>query len=359
LPVGEAVEPGPARSPDERALFGRWVTIEPVSEARHGGDLWQSFAHSDRGGRLWTYMAYGPFASEAVFASGWPSRRPRAIRGSTPSCHATRASGRQGRRHGGADAYHAGPPGDRDRQHLVCAPILQQTREATDALFVLMGHALDELGYRRLEWKCDSLNAPSRRAALRLGFTFEGIFRQHMIIKNRNRDTAWYAILDKEWPALRTAYQAWLNDDNFDSEGRQRKPLAAFMAHGPSAQTSAPAQARCGPAGAVISSGRIFARGFANMAVDQDTVRRIARLARIRIPEEDVAVYEAELNNILRWIEQLNALDVAGVEPLTSVVEMNLKQRDDIVTDGDCADDILANAPAAQDHYFVVPKVVE
>jgi aspartyl-tRNA(Asn)/glutamyl-tRNA(Gln) amidotransferase subunit C len=95
------------------------------------------------------------------------------------------------------------------------------------------------------------------------------------------------------------------------------------------------------------------------MAVDQDTVRRIARLARIRIPEEDVAVYEAELNNILRWIEQLNALDVSGVEPLTSVVEMNLKQRDDIVTDGECADDILANAPAAQDHYFVVPKVVE
>ena len=95
------------------------------------------------------------------------------------------------------------------------------------------------------------------------------------------------------------------------------------------------------------------------MAVDQDTVRRIARLARIRIPEEDVAVYEAELNKILHWIEQLNAVDVSGVEPLTSVVQMQMKQRDDTVTDGDCPDDILANAPAAQDHYFVVPKVVE
>lgn len=95
------------------------------------------------------------------------------------------------------------------------------------------------------------------------------------------------------------------------------------------------------------------------MAVDQATVRRIARLARIRLSEEDVAVYEAELNNILHWIEQLNALDVSGVEPLTSVVEMDMKQRDDIVTDGEIPDDILANAPAAQDYYFVVPKVVE
>ena len=95
------------------------------------------------------------------------------------------------------------------------------------------------------------------------------------------------------------------------------------------------------------------------MPVDQDTVRRIAKLARIRLSEEDVPVYEAELNNILHWIEQLNALDVSGVEPLTSVVEMAMKQRDDNVTDGEIPDDILANAPAAQDYYFVVPKVVE
>jgi aspartyl-tRNA(Asn)/glutamyl-tRNA(Gln) amidotransferase subunit C len=95
------------------------------------------------------------------------------------------------------------------------------------------------------------------------------------------------------------------------------------------------------------------------MAVDQDTVRRIARLARIKLSEEDVPVYEAELNDILHWIEQLSAVDVSGVEPLTSVVEMRMKQRDDVVTDGECPDDILANSPAAQDHYFVVPKVVE
>ena len=95
------------------------------------------------------------------------------------------------------------------------------------------------------------------------------------------------------------------------------------------------------------------------MAVDQDTVRRIARLARIRIAEEDVPVYEAELNHILHWIEQLNEIDVSGIEPLTSVVEMTMKEREDVVTDGDCPDDILANAPAAQDYDFVVPKVVE
>jgi aspartyl-tRNA(Asn)/glutamyl-tRNA(Gln) amidotransferase subunit C len=95
------------------------------------------------------------------------------------------------------------------------------------------------------------------------------------------------------------------------------------------------------------------------MAVDQHTVRRIARLARIRLDEADVPAYEAELNNILHWIEQLDAVDVAGVEPLTSVVEMDMPQRADEVTDGDCPDDIIANAPAAQDHYFVVPKVVE
>jgi RimJ/RimL family protein N-acetyltransferase len=113
--------------------------------------------------------------------------------------------------------------------HIWLAPHLQHTREATDALFVLMRHVMDELGYRRLEWKCDALNAASRRAALRLGFTFEGIFRQHMVVKGRNRDTAWYAILDKDWPRLRPAFQAWLSDDNCDAQGRQRKPLAAFM----------------------------------------------------------------------------------------------------------------------------------
>jgi RimJ/RimL family protein N-acetyltransferase len=229
-PVGEPVDKVPARRPDERALFGRWVTMEPVSEARHGGDLWQSFAHSDPGGGLWTYMGYGPFASEAAFREwlkGCQASRDPHFYAIVP-----RASGPlAGRAAGMASLMRITPEhGVIEIGNIWLAPRLQQTREATDALFVVMRHALDELGYRRLEWKCDALNAASRRAALRLGFTFEGVFRQHMVYKGRNRDTAWYAILDHEWPDLRAAFQAWLSDDNFDAEGRQRAPLGAFMA---------------------------------------------------------------------------------------------------------------------------------
>jgi RimJ/RimL family protein N-acetyltransferase len=109
--------------------------------------------------------------------------------------------------------------------HIWLSPALQKTREATEAIFLMMRHCLDELGCRRLEWKCDALNAPSRRAAERFGFSFEGIFRQHFIVKGRNRDTAWYSILDKEWPPIRAAFQKWLKDDNFDRQGRQKRRL--------------------------------------------------------------------------------------------------------------------------------------
>ena len=221
-PVGNV----PAREPDDRALFGRWTTLEPVSEARHGGDLWQSFATSDPDGHLWTYMGYGPFAGEAAFrkwlAGCEASRDPR-FYAVVPRDSAKAA--------GMASLMRITPEhGVIEIGHIWLSPRLKQTREATDALFVMMRHAMDELGYRRLEWKCDALNAASRRAALRLGFTFEGVFRQHMVVKGRNRDTAWFAILDSEWPRLRAAFQAWLGDDNFDAQGRQRKALAAFMA---------------------------------------------------------------------------------------------------------------------------------
>jgi RimJ/RimL family protein N-acetyltransferase len=109
--------------------------------------------------------------------------------------------------------------------HIWLSPGLQKTREATEAIFLMMRHCLDELGCRRLEWKCDALNAPSRRAAERFGFTFEGIFRQHFIVKGRNRDTAWYSIIDKEWPPIRAGFQAWLKDGNFDQRGRQKQRL--------------------------------------------------------------------------------------------------------------------------------------
>jgi RimJ/RimL family protein N-acetyltransferase len=110
--------------------------------------------------------------------------------------------------------------------HIWFAPSLQRTRQATEAIFLLARHAFDDLGYRRLEWKCDSLNMPSRRAAERFGFVYEGVFRQHMVVKGRNRDTAWYSITDVEWPSRREAFEAWLSRENFTDEGVQRRSLA-------------------------------------------------------------------------------------------------------------------------------------
>ena len=109
--------------------------------------------------------------------------------------------------------------------HIWMSPELQQTREATEAIYLMMRHCFDDLGVRRLEWKCDSLNAPSRKAADRFGFTFEGIFRQHYIIKGRNRDTAWFSMLDTEWPKAKKAFESWLKDDNFDAGGQQKAKL--------------------------------------------------------------------------------------------------------------------------------------
>ena len=105
------------------------------------------------------------------------------------------------------------------------SPALQKTRQATECIYLMIRHAFSDLGVRRLEWKCDALNGPSRKAALRFGFTFEGIFRQHMIIKGRNRDTAWYAMLDKDWPAIHKAFEAWLDEANFDGQGQQKAKL--------------------------------------------------------------------------------------------------------------------------------------
>jgi hypothetical protein len=114
--------------------------------------------------------------------------------------------------------------------HIWLGAPLQRTAAATEAIFLLARHAFDDLGYRRLEWKCDAANARSRRAAERFGFTFEGVFRKHMIVKGRNRDTAWYAIVDDDWPAVRAAFEAWLAPGNFDADGRQRETLESLRA---------------------------------------------------------------------------------------------------------------------------------
>jgi RimJ/RimL family protein N-acetyltransferase len=219
-PAGLVLDGGP--------LAGRHVDLEHVAVERHGADLWESFQAGDPEGRIWTYMGYGPFADRAAFLAWLKDRQA----SSDPLFYAL-VPHRTGKAAGMASFMRMTPEhGVIEIGHIWLSPSLQNTREATEGLYLMMRHALTSLNCRRLEWKCDALNRPSRRAAERLGFTFEGEFRQHMIVKGRNRDTAWFAILDKDWPAIDAAFQKWLAEDNFDSAGRQRQSLQAAEAGG-------------------------------------------------------------------------------------------------------------------------------
>ena len=221
-PTGPVVDPKPPGSkPDMRPLHGLWVMLEPVSAARHAGDLYQSFAASDPEGNVWTYMGYGPWQSAEQFGE-WLSERE-AARDPWFYAFIRRDSGKACGM--GAFMRCDAANGVVEIGHIWLSPGLQRTREATEAIFLMIRHCFDDLGVRRLEWKCDALNAPSRRAAERFGFTFEGIFRQHMIVKGRNRDTAWYAMLDKDWPRVRAGFERWLRPENFDAKGRQKAKL--------------------------------------------------------------------------------------------------------------------------------------
>jgi RimJ/RimL family protein N-acetyltransferase len=221
-PVGAVVDPLPPGSkPDMRPLHGRWVLLEPVSAARHARDLYQSCAESDPKGQVWTYMGYGPWESFEQFEA-WLKERE-ASRDPWFYAFLQRETGKAA----GIGAFMRcdAPNGVIEIGHIWMSPGLQKSREATEAIFLMIRHCFDDLGVRRLEWKCDSLNAPSRKAAERFGFTFEGIFRQHFIVKGRNRDTAWYAMLDKDWPRVRKGFEAWLKPENFDSGGKQKAKL--------------------------------------------------------------------------------------------------------------------------------------
>jgi RimJ/RimL family protein N-acetyltransferase len=225
-PVGEPV-PGwsPRPRPPRTPVRGRYAAIEPIDPGRHAAELHEANA-ADREGRMWTYMAYGPFASPADYRRWMES----ACLGEDPLFHAIRDL-RSGRAAGVASYLRIDPPvGVIEVGHIALAPALQKTPAATEAMFLMMARVFDELGYRRYEWKCDALNAPSRRAAERLGFTFEGVFRQATLYKGRNRDTAWYAVIDTEWPAVKRAYERWLDPGNFDAGGRQRVSLGALTA---------------------------------------------------------------------------------------------------------------------------------
>ncbi len=220
LPIGPVVDPlPPGHVPDLRDLHGGWVTLEPVSVAKHGKDLFASI--HGKGDGLWRYMGYGPFKDEDQFLAWLKDRE--AARDPWFYAFVNRSTGKAVGM--GAFMRADAANGVIEIGHIWMSPELQRTREATEVVHLMMRHAFDDLGVRRLEWKCDSLNAPSRRAALRFGFGFEGIFRQHFIIKGRNRDTAWFSMLDHEWLQIKEGFANWLLPSNFDASGAQKAKL--------------------------------------------------------------------------------------------------------------------------------------
>jgi RimJ/RimL family protein N-acetyltransferase len=216
-PIGLPV-PGwtPPPHPPREAMTGRFCRVEPLNIDHHAAALHEAFS-TDSDGRNWTYLSYGPFDSLESYIA-WLRR---ACLGGDPLFHAIvdRATGKAI----GTVAYLRIDPasGSIEVGHVNFSPGLQRQTAATEALYLMMQRAFT-LGYRRYEWKCDALNAKSRAAALRFGLSFEGVFRQATVYKGRSRDTAWYAAIDQEWPALQAAFSAWLDPANFDADGHQR-----------------------------------------------------------------------------------------------------------------------------------------
>lgn len=212
----------PPPRPSRTALEGRSCRVEPLDPARHADDLFAANA-LDADGRGWTYLPYGPFADRARY-DAWMNAT---CLGDDPLFHAI-VELPTGRAVGVASYLRIDPAaGSIEVGHLRFSPLLQRSIASTEAMYLMMKRAF-ELGYRRYEWKCDALNAPSRAAAQRLGFTFEGIFRQAIVIKRRNRDTAWFSILDSEWPRLDAAFRRWLDPENFAPDGAQKVRLSAL-----------------------------------------------------------------------------------------------------------------------------------
>lgn len=212
----------PRPVPQRQPLAGRFVRLEPLDSARHGDDLWLALQGPDPA--LWDYLAYGPFASRAPF-DAWLAGNAQ----SQDPLFFSVIDLTRGRAVGLLSYLRITPrDGSIEIGHIAFGQAMQRTPGSTEAVWLLARHAFDDLGYRRLEWKCNACNARSLRAAERLGFIYEGLFRQHMVVKGRNRDTAWFAILDSEWPARRDAFERWLASDNFDAEGRQKQRLEAL-----------------------------------------------------------------------------------------------------------------------------------
>ncbi len=222
LPVGPPVDAKPAPRPYAISLCGRFGSVERLVASRHGDALWAELKGHDW---VWTYLAYGPFADKSGFMA-WLAEREKLA---DPYYYAV--VDRAGHALG-LETLMSIRPDMRviEVGNILLSPALQRSPLATEAQFLLARYCFEMLGYRRYEWKCDALNAPSRRAALRFGFAFEGIFRNHMIVKARSRDTAWFAMTDADWPARKAAFERWLAPANFDAEGRQKMRLSELNA---------------------------------------------------------------------------------------------------------------------------------
>lgn len=211
----------PRQRPERWEHAGRFARLEPLDPARHAAELYAASHNVPNGERIWDYLPYGPFASLEDFAA-WMDG---CAHSSDPLFFGIRDL--QSDKTLGMASYLRIVPEHAviEIGHIWFAPALQKTPSATEAIFLMLRHALDDLGYRRMEWKCDALNAGSRRAATRFGFSFEGIFYQAVVVKGLNRDTAWFSILDYEWPEIRENFEHWLVPENFDASGRQRSSL--------------------------------------------------------------------------------------------------------------------------------------
>ena len=220
-PVGPPVDSTPARPPEPVTLSGRFGSVARLDPARDAADLWRAFKGYDH---IWTYISrHGPFSDEATFAA-WLAERA-----TLNDPYAFTVHDPDGRARGLLALLEIRPAMRViEVGFIVYSPALQRTALATETQYLLARYVFETLGYRRYEWKCDALNAPSRRAALRFGFVFEGILRQHMITKGRSRDTAYFSMLDREWPVRKLNFERWLAPENFDAEGRQKQSLATL-----------------------------------------------------------------------------------------------------------------------------------
>jgi RimJ/RimL family protein N-acetyltransferase/GNAT superfamily N-acetyltransferase len=210
----------PRPRPERRVLEGHYVRLEPLDPARHGDDLFAA-GSGPEAERLWRYLFEEPYRDRASFQA-WLDK----FSASEDPLFFAAVDRETGKAEGRLSLMRIDAPnGVVETGNILFGPRLAQSRAATEAIYLQAAYVFDALGYRRFEWKCNDLNEPSKRAAHRFGFTFEGVFRQHMIVKGRNRDTAWFAMLDTDWPARKAAFERWLAPENFDAAGRQRASL--------------------------------------------------------------------------------------------------------------------------------------